>query len=218
MAGFGKFTFIAEFFNQLIVNILWYRADALQWNAGNVFENAQSVTDTVADLMTPLFRDIMVSNSTLLRVEGTPYDDAMNPLIGSPYVKTINMAGLLTGTPTMGAATCAIIGLKCASQHQITGTGTSKRNRGYVAVGPISENWCDDYSHLSAEYVTGKLKPLADGLIRKIDVLLPPCELTPIRIHQKRVLLNLGWMTYSDAVGYTLPRVVSYRRSRVPEA
>lgn len=218
MSGFGKFTVISEFFNQSIVNILWYRSQDLVWDQGNVFENAQSVTDTVADLLTPLYRGAMLSNSTLLRFECTPYNDAMEPLIGSPLIRTVNLPGLLTGEDTVGAATCAIIGLKCSQQVQIRGVGHSLRNRGYIAFGPMSEGWVDDYSHIQANYVDTKLKPLADGLIRKIESLIPLAELTPIRVHSKKIIGPLEWMTYSDVVGYTLPRVVSFRRSRVPEA
>lgn len=224
MAGFGKFVFVGEFYSQSIVNILWYRSDTLLWLEGNVFENAQSVTDTVADLVAPLFQGVHTADYTLLRVECTPYDNAFVPLIGSPLIKTLNVAGVRGALETNGAATACTVGLKCGPQVQINGVGTSKRNRGYVSVGPLADAWVDNFGHIVNADFLGELNGFADGLTTQIEVILPPAQLTPIRIHEKflpaigpvpKILL---WRTYSDIVGYTLPRMATWRKSRQPEA
>lgn len=224
MAGFGRVTFIGEFYNQSIVNVFWYRSTAWLPLQGNPFDDVLAFVDAAATTIGADLRSAHTSDYTLLRAEGVGYDDAFNIVTASPLVRTINLPGIRGTLATNGAATACNIGLRCGEQVNISGIGKSKRNRGYVCVGPLADTWVDSYSHLVDPTFNGALEGLAQSIAAPIVIVAPAVTLTPIRIHEKW-LRNpspipdlLLWRTYSDVLGYTLPRVAGYRRSRQPEA
>ena len=219
MAGFGRFAFEGEFFGQSIVNVLWFRSDVLTWLEGNVFQTAQNVTNVVATSIGPALRACMLADYTLLRVSCTPYNDQLHPVLGSPIIASVNLPGILASAATSGAPQAVTLGLKCGPQHQITGVTQSRRNRGYLSVGPVSESVVDNYAHVdrTSLFFTA-LQFFADTLLNIQIVAVPSCDLVPIRIHRIKTLGIWSGVTYSDIQGYELPRVATYRRSRQPEA
>lgn len=225
MAGFGKFTLVGEFFNQRIVNILRYRSSDWAPLGGNPFDDLGAFVDAVLAKVQTSFLACMSTNYTLLRAEGVGYDDAYEIVTPSPLIRTVNAIGTFSSGATNGAATCANIGLMCGTQTQINGTGISQRNRGYISVGPLDDASVDNYSHVTpGSGFASNLNLFAQLLDDPITVLSPTVTLTPIRIHEKWQRLPaplpdvLIFRTYSDVLGYTLPRLSSYRRSRRPEA
>lgn len=218
MAGFGKFTVVSEYFDQSIINILWYRSDNLTWIEGNLFEQSQNITDTVANTVVPAFQSCMLADVTIQRIECTPYSDALAPLLGSPLIHTVNVNGSRGSLATNGAAQAATLGLKCGIQHQITGVTKSKRNRGYLSIGPLADAWVDNYGHLTDAMFNSQLENLANVLTDTIIILDPPCDLVPVRIHRIKTLGVWTGVTYSDIIGYAMPRKATFRRSRLPEA
>lgn len=224
MAGFGKVAFIGEFFNQLVVNTVWYRSSAWLPLQGNPFDDVLAFVTSVSATIGADLRSVHTSDYTLLRAEGTGYDDDFNIVTSSPIVHTINGAGTRGALATNGAATSCNIGLRCGEQVQINGLVKSKRNRGYLSIGPLADAWVDNYSHLVDVTFNGALEGLAQSVDDTLVIVAPAVTLIPIRIHEvwqrlpaplPDVLLG---RTYSDIMGYTLPRVSSYRRSRQPEA
>ena len=221
MSGFGKITFKGEYFNQTIINVFHYRSTNWLPVGGNPFDDVLAFVDAVRDNTAPTFVSCLPSDYTLRSIEGVGYDDQYNLVTSSPLIRTENLRGAITGGNTMGAANCAIVSLRCGPQHQINGNGQSKRNRGYLAVGPMIETGVDDYSHISVDQ-TARLEGVAMVASQPVTVLLPPCTLTPIRIHEKWTTVGpvkiLDWRTYSDILGWRVNGVASYRRSRQPEA
>jgi len=65
------------------------------------------------------------------------------------------------------------------------------------------------------------LEHFAEVVDDQIIMISPPATLIPIRIHEKWQRLPkplpdvLLWRTYSDVLGYTLPRFGAVRRSRM---
>lgn len=221
MAGFGKITFIAEHFSNSIVNVFHYRSTEWLPLQGNPFDDVQAILSAVCTKLMDAWLDCHNSDTTLLRAEAVGYDDAYNIVTSSPLVQTINTAGNDAGLPTTGSFISANIGLRCGEQVNINGIGQSKRNRGYLSIGPVSEGLVDSYGHLSGSALN-VYNALAQVVDDPIVVVAPAVTLTPIRVHEKWLqvgpLRTLLFRTYSDVRGYTLPRKASVRRSRMGEA
>lgn len=221
MSGFGKVTFVAEHFTNTIVNVLYFRSADWLPGQGNPFDDVQAFVDAVWSAHDDGWKYTHNTDTTLLRLEGVGYDDAFNIVTSSPIIKTINQAGIANNQATTGSFVSANIGLRCGEQVQINGVSKSKRNRGYLSVGPMAEADVDSYGHLSVG-ATDNLETWAQVLDDSIVLLVPQVTLIPIRIHEKWIGIlgnrTLLWRTYSDIKGYTLPRMASVRRSRMGEA
>lgn len=217
MAGFGKITFVGEYYNQSIVNVLWYRSNVLNPWGNNPFEDMLNVIDAVLDAMKTEYLQVHTADYTLLRAEGVGYDNVMEPVTPSPAFRTINESGTFNSPSTVGAALSCNLSFMLGQQVQILGQGHSKRNRGYLSIGPLPEAHVDNYSHISASFL-GDL----DSFAQKVDDVLVDVwqgvSFTPIRIHAKAGFLFTQNSSYSDILGYKLPSVASFRRSRIPEA
>jgi len=221
MAGFFRMALEGEFFNQQIVNVLHFRANDWGWQDGNPFEDTLAVVDAILTEVQTSYLGCMPDDYMLQRAVGVGYDDEYTIVTPSPLIRTVGENGTLTGTATNGSAACGIISLACGQQTQIYGTGQSKRNRGYLAMGPLADVSVDDYSHLAAG-APAAFATFAAHLDNSIVMLSPSITLVPVRIHEKwlKVLTIpvLQWRTYSDVQGFTVRRLVSFRRSRQPEA
>jgi hypothetical protein len=221
MSGFAKVAFKGEYQGQAVVNVFHYRSTEWLPGQGNPFDDTLAFIDAIIAHQKASFLALMVNGYKLNTVEGVGYDDAYTIVTPSPLVRTVNEFGSAGAGSTNGAANCLIVGLRCGGQTQINGIGQSQRNRGYLALGPLLDSEVDEASHISGNVFT-----LASNFAQKLDdgitVILPAVTLTPVRIHEK--WLNVGplktliFRTYSDVLGYTVRRVVSFRRSRVPEA
>lgn len=221
MAGFFRVAFKAEFKNQPVVNLFHFRSAAWLPGGGNPFDDTLNVLDAVIAAYKTEWLDCMSNLYKLNTVEGIGYSDAYTIVTPSPQVRTINEFGTFVGTATNGAASCAILSLRCGEQHQINGVGSSKRNRGYLAVGPLADVHVDDESHISGT-MFDHLDTLAQKLDDSLTLLVPAITLVPIRVHEKWVGFGpvriLTFRTYSDVLGYAIRRVASFRRSRQPSA
>jgi hypothetical protein len=221
MPGFGKVTFIGEYFNQRVINVFHYRSTAWLPLQGNPFDDVLAFVDSCITHQKPSMLAALPSDYTLRTVEGIGYDDQYNIVTASPLIRTVNEAGLRGGTQTMGAASCAILSLRCGPQVQINGAGQSKRNRGYLAIGPLNEADVDNYSHIVPLQVA-RIGSIGDEASANRTIIAPAVTLIPIRIHEKYAQVGpikaLLWRTYSDVLGYKVNAVASYRKSRQPEA
>jgi hypothetical protein len=221
MSGFCRLALEGEFYNQAIVNILHYRSSAWLPGQGNPFADTLSFLDSILAEVQTEYLACHTSAYTLRRASAVGYDDAYTIVTPSPLIRTIEAAGTIGNVPGMGAAQCAILGLRCGGQTQINGIGQSKRNRGYLAIGPLPESQVDEYSHIISN-IAAAMDALAQHLDNTIVVLSPAVTLVPIRVHEKWTTLLghkvLDWRTYSDVLGYSVSSVASYRRSRKPEA
>jgi len=221
MAGFAKVVFEGEFSGQKDVNVLHFRS--AQWlpGQGNPFDDTLAFIDAVITKLRTSFLACHTQEYKLNVVSAVGYDDSYGIVTPSPLVRTVDAFGTIASTQTNGAANCAILSLRCGPQVQINGIGVSKRNRGYLALGPIADNSIDSFSHLDGTIFTavGNLGALLDD---SIIMVAPAVTLTPIRVHEKYTgigpLKVLLFRTYSDVLGYRVNRVASFRRSRIPEA
>jgi hypothetical protein len=221
MAGFARVSFEGEYFNQQVVNVFHFRSSGWLPGQGNPFDDVLNFVDAVITEYEASFLAMHDADYTLENVKAVGYNDTYGLVTSSPLVRNVHAVGTKSGGATNGAAPCAIIGLRCGDQVQINGTGNSKRNRGYVAVGPLNDADVDNYSHLSTAQAS-LIDAFAQHLDNQITMLVPAVTLIPIRVHEKFStvlgLKVLDWRTYSDVLGYTVNRVASYRRSRQPEA
>lgn len=222
MAGFFKVSFISEHMTNLIVNVFRYRSTEWLPLQGNPFEDTLAALDAIILKLKAPYLACQSGDTRLLRVEGVGYDDSYGIVTPSPLVRTINEAGGLGDLETSGSFVSANIGLRCGAQTQINGVGHSQRNRGYLSIGPIGETTVDKYGHLTVGFTGGALNTLAAAVDDNVTVLVPAVTCIPIRIHEKWVVAGpvrvLQFRTYSDVLGYTLPRSASVRRSRMGEA
>jgi hypothetical protein len=159
----------------------------------------------------------MTANYTLLRAEGIGYADDYSVVTASPVLRDVGSVGTGAAPDTTGAVITGNIRLQCGEQNQINLLAQSKRNIGYVAIGPVAEDYCDNYGHITPGY-RALLNDLADDITASIVMLSPACTLIPIRIHEVKALGILTGRTYSDVLGYTVPRRFGFRRSRQAEA
>ena len=221
MAGFASIAMIGEHFTNKIVNVFHYRSTAWLPGQGNPFDDSLAFLDAFLSHVQTAYLDLHEQNYTLLRAEAVGYDDTYGIVTSSPIIRTIGLPGNGGVRETSGSFVSANLGLRCGEQVNINGIGKSKRNRGYLSIGPVPEDYVDNYGHVGYLYanalnVFGAL--VDDG----ITVLSPAVTLTPIRIHEKWLqvgpLRQLILRTYSDVMGYTVPRKASVRRSRMGEA
>jgi hypothetical protein len=221
MAGFGSATFVGEYYGQSIVNKLWYRSAGWTPLSGNPFDDVQSFVDTVDTGITAYLLGCLTANYTLLRIEGVGYDDQFNLVTSSPIVKTKGSHGTDTATDTSGAIITANLGLRCGEQVTINGIGKSKRNRGYLAIGPVPEIDVDNYGHIVPAY-QAVVDAFGQACLDTLTDLGAMSSLIPIRLHEKWLtvgpLRTIIFRTYSDVLGYTVPRRMGTRRSRLTEA
>lgn len=221
MAGFAKITYVSEHFTNTVVNVFHYRSTAWLPGQGNPFDDSLAFLDAFLTKTKAAYKALLPSSLTVLRAEAVGYDDAYNIVTSSPLVRSINEAGTGGAFSTTGSFISMNLGLRCAEQVNINGIGKSKRNRGYLSIGPVGETEVDDYGHLSSGTVSvlNNFGQLCDD---GITVVAPAVTLTPVRIHEKWLsigpLKTLVFRTYSDVAGYTLPRKASVRRSRMGEA
>jgi len=218
MAGFGKMAIIGEYFGISIVNILWYRSVDWLPFGGNPFNDMVHAMNSVAGHLLPTWKAALPNDYTWLRMEGVGYADDFTVATPAPVIVTIEQAATGGASVTSGAVLTADIKFVLGAQHQINGSGHSKRNRGYIALSPIQEANVDNFGHLLTSWVTGPLAALAGALNDTVADIGGLTSLIPIRIHQKKVNKSIVWRTYSDLTGYSLPRVPGVRKSRRPAA
>lgn len=220
MAGFGRVAFEGEFHNQKVVNVFHFRSTDWLPGAGNPFDDVYAFLGAIRDNWVTAFLANLPYGYKLNTLTGVGYDDSYTIVTPSPLVLTIDSFGTGWSGATNGAAPCSIISWRCGPQVQINGVGTSKRNRGYSAIGPVADLAVDDESHINGT-LFGSLQTLGGLVMTPIVVLVPAVTLIPIIVHEKWATLLghkvLTWRTYSDIQGYAVRRVASYRRSRQPE-
>jgi hypothetical protein len=221
MAGFGKFTFVGEHYSNSIVNVFYYRSTEWLPNQGNPFDDVQAILAAVVTKLMTAYLGMHDANYTCLRAEAIGYADDFRIITSSPLIQTINQAGTLPASQSTGSFISANVGLRCGEQISITGITKTKRNRGYLSIGPMIEDGVDSYGHLVSAVVT-TLNTFAQLVDDGITVVAPAVTLTPVRIHRHPIKV-LGQtvssdVSYSDIRGYTLPRRASVRRSRMGEA
>lgn len=216
MAGFAKIAFIGEYFNQAIVNTFHYRSSAWLPLQGNPFDDSLAFLDAFIAHVQTAWMNCFPSDYTLLRAEAIGYDDAYNIVTSSPLVRTINDTGDLSGAATDGAAQAAILSFRLGEQTQISGVVKSKRNRGYICLGPVPSSFIDNYSHITGQWLTD-CEDIAELLDDSLTIVAPAVTLVPVRIHTTKAFGLVTGRTYSDVLGYKLPRCATYRRSRQPE-
>jgi hypothetical protein len=220
MAGFMKLSLVGEYSNQKVVNVLHYRSATWTPGQGNPFDDILAAMDDVWTALSTAWLGALPSGYKLNELNGVGYDDAYGIVTPSPLIRTIDEFGGLPGN-TNGAAPCVIVSLRCGAQVQINNVGTSLRNRGYLAVGPVRDVDVDELSHIGG-VLFADMDALAQEVCATVVSLGTLGSIIPIRVHEKwaRVLGVdvLLWRTYSDVLGYRVNRVASFRRSRVPEA
>jgi len=218
MAGFGKITVVGNAGGQNIVNVFWYRSE--QWFPllGDPFTTMQEVIDhwILVNLNTWLF--CHPGAYVLQRVEGVGYNNAMVEQDGSTAVRTVQEVGTGNGGEFDSYALTANITWICGPQHQISGVGSSQRNRGTTAIGPVASEKISDSGHFVGNYISQDVDAAANTLRSQLVDFQAISNLTPVRLHTAVALGIKTGTTWSDILGYKLPTKVSVRRSRLPEA
>jgi hypothetical protein len=218
MAGFAKITTIANSGGQNIVSVFWYRSATWLPFAGNPFDEMADALTAFSEQIMSRWRDVSENQVVMQRLEGVGYTDAMEEVPGSNNTKTIQLPGLHDGGAMDSVALTANITWRLGVQHQITGLGTSKRNRGTTSFGPIASSVVTDDGHFSGTWVSLLLDAYANVLRQNLVDLPGFATLIPIRMHKAMAFSLVTGTTYSDILGYSLPTKVSFRRSRLPEA
>lgn len=224
MAGFMKFSVVGNAGGQEIVNVLWYRSDTWLPLVGNPFSQMQEAMDAVGVYLLNTWLAGLPQEYVLQRFEGVGYSDAFDIVTASPVVRTVQQNGNIQSPGHDSFAHAANIRFVLGAQHQINGIGSSKRNRGYVAYGPVGSPFISDDGHFTGTYISNLVNAVGQKLMGSVVDAGDLATLVPVRIHEKFVenpvpLLPdiLVFRTYSDVLGYVLPTKVTFRRSRLPE-
>jgi len=223
MAGFAKITLVGEHYGNRIINVLRYRFDAYLLEDNNPYDDGLAFLDTCLATVQAPFLNGLPSTYLLQRGELVLYSDNYTVQNASPVLRSIEVNGAGGSLETTGSIICANVHLQCGLQHQINGVLKSPRNRGYIAYGPIGETYTDSYGHFTASFHTD-LENFAKVLDDTLTCVAPPTAMIPIRIHEKWLNLpaplhdTIIYRTYSDVLGYALPRRIATRKSRLPEA
>lgn len=218
MAGFAKFAVIGQAGAQEVVNIFHYRSTVYNPLAGVPFDAMQDAVDIFTTNLLTTWLACHNGAYVLQRVEGTGYDDAMHEIPGSSAVHTVQQIG---NDPSAGEfdtfGHTANITWILGAQHQITGLGSSKRNRGTTSIGPVSSGRLSDDGHFTGDFISAKVDAAANMLRTTLLDIMEWSTIIPIRIHKAYALGVQTGLTYSDILGYKLPTVSGFRRSRLPE-
>lgn len=227
MSGFLRIGVQGTYLGQQVVNTFDYRSADWPWvGVGNPFADVLKVLQDFWVNCGNEYKSLLNANFQFEQLQGTAYTDGFAVATPQPVIYTLNTPGTMpngAGALTVSPSLCCTLGFIMGDQHHIIGSGTSLRNRGYVSLGPVTEGSCTTDGHLTSSFVLA-----VEALAQKLDDTLLDVPLTasfiPIRFHGKKVKNLLtghwGWqfLNYSDVVGYRLPHVVSWRKSRRPEA
>jgi hypothetical protein len=227
MSGFLKLAIKAEHYGQSIVNTFAYRSSDWPWiGQGNPFADVDEFLTEFWAAVDTQWLAVHNANYRVLQLEAVALTDSFAIATPQPVIKTVNLPGTRNASnelDTTGSSVCATLGFILGQQVQIIGTAKSPRNRGYISLGPIPELYADSYGHIVGGLDT-MIEAVAQAVVAEIVSVPLTATFTPIRFHGKRVndLFGPGhhweYLTYTDIVGYRLPRKVSWRRSRMPEA
>jgi len=217
MSGFAKIAVLGQAGDQQIVNVFYYRSNVYNPLAGNPFEGMQDVLNVFWDNVSTSWLFAHPDAYVCQRLEGIGFNDGMQIIEGSNAVRTIQLPGTGTGSGFDSYGHTANITWVCGAQHQITGLGSSQRNRGTTSIGPVASNLLTDDNHFVGTYISADVNNAANALRLTLVDVLEWATLVPIRLHKAVTAGITTGTTYSDILGYRLPTVAGFRRSRLGE-
>jgi len=203
---------------QDIKNILYYRTgfeiDISGLTAGGTVECAQAVKSMVW----PLLKAVLPVSFEMQDISCYVYDSQdFHLMYQNPTILGVQENGLRAGSLN-GPAPCAILRFSL-EPHIILVDGPKPPKRGYLAVGPMIDEWIQD----SGEMLLGTVEQLEWDLVcaalsNNIGTILPPSNFFPIRVHQDKVLGLWKITSFADVRDCSIRTGSSFRRSRMPES
>ena len=204
-----------QYAGQAIVNVLHYRLFAdlglLEWNYAGAELLAQGVRDTV---WTPGLKQMVPTGYELVDIHVTPRDNEFKPIYQLPFTLPVNEDGLASGD-VAGPASCIIGRFQLEPTSLLNGLVAPKR--GYLAIGPVLEDWIDGSGRLT-DAAMDNLAPQMAKFSDNVVTLIPPAIFFPIRVKTTKLVGGLITLEgYADVSNCQVRRIASFRRSRLPE-
>lgn len=218
MPNFNTFYTVAmrgQYAGQAITNVLYYRLFAdlglLEWNYAGAELLAQGVRDTV---WTPGLKNMVPTGYELVDITVSPRDNEFKPIHQLPFTLPVNENGAAAGD-VAGPASCIIGRFQLEPTTIVNGLVAPKR--GYLAVGPVIEDWIDGTGRLT-DAAMANLAPQMAKFADNVATAIPPALFFPIRVKTKKLLGGLITLEgYADVSNCQVRRIASFRRSRLPE-
>lgn len=205
-----------DYVGTAVINILKYRlaGDLLPGDLN--LAGADTLAGAVKDVVWPAMRGLMSSNYTLQGVKVIARNAQFSPIYQSPFVLPVNEAGTEAAGTYNGPMPCVILAANIEPTSVLNDFHPPRR--GYIAIGPVSDQNCLNDGRLGAGAIAA-YQALGNTLGTNLVTILPPAVFWPIRTSEVKALGGLvtlrGW---ADVTGFTARPVVSFRRSRKPEA
>ena len=210
--GFYRADLRSSCLGQQFLNTFWYRdRDPF---SGDLIDQSELLGEALNTHFFPALGAIMPA---IVHEECTWEEWAIMPLeaigfgpaLSAPVVVTIGRTGGATGS-VLPPATVGIISFNL--RPGLITSGLYQPRRAYVAIGPIAEAQVDD-AGLISDPSYAAWQDTADVMAANVGTVLGAGGWAPVRYGTNGTLQG-----FAEVDGATARRVVSFRRSRMPEA
>lgn len=230
MTDFYSVAFNGSYFGQSIINVFWYRMVSLfpppetlfNTRAALAAEIKERFWDSIGVVGNTDWRlkDLMPTDYTLENLTVTCVDDLGSLIASDPFVLPIAEAGNLA-IDMIAPSACVIAR---ANLSAVVGPGIGLPKRGYMAFGPIAEDYVGEDGRMDVDGLA-RWSSFAGILGQLVECELPAVTLAPVRVRQIRIpnvtpppKTILTGVTYKDALTWEVDPVLAWRASRKPEA
>lgn len=210
-----------NFQGQAINNILYYRNGIGVDISGLTVGGTKEVADAVKAIVWTGLRPVMSDHYSLVQIDSYVYNDqTFDLLYQQPFTLGVQENGLNVGTSYNGPATCAICKFILES-HLVGVNGIRPPKKGYLAIGPLSDDQVNDDGSLKLTLGENLLwDAVCAVLANNVETILPiPAVFYPVRVHMDVVGpgLPLRLSSFADIQAAVMRHYTSFRRSRMPE-
>lgn len=208
---------------QAINNILYYRNGIGVDISGLTVGGTKEVADAVKAIVWTGLKEVLPDSYQLQQIDSYVYGDQdFNLIYQNPYTVGVQENGLIPVDthPMNGPAPCAILKFILES-HVALVNGIGAPKRGYLAIGPIVDDWIEDDGSLKLDTPRQLIwDAVCAVMANNVETILPiPAVFFPIRVHMFKVgpLFPLKIVGWADIQAAVMRHFCSYRRSRQPE-
>lgn len=212
-----------QFEGQEILNILWYRGVQTLGGALLAPTSGEDVAFQIHAEVGPAWLAFHPTTYTWVDTTVYAYDELLQLAFSQPHVRAMNTAGTAPGsvagpaaniTFRMNIAPLPLINV--LYPKEIVSLGPT---RGFLSMGPILEDWVGNDGRVPAAALASPLLTnLAEVLDDPLENLVPPAFFVPVRARSRRIAGLITLQGFGPVQSVAIRPVVTWRRSRMPEA
>lgn len=206
-------------YGQDVINILWYRlgVDILPTTLN--LSGAEDLANNIKTEVWDAAKGAMSPDYILRSIDVYPFNGLFDLIYSTPFTLDVNEPGnraAVAAGGMNGPAPCVIVKLNLEPTTLLSGINPPRR--GYLALGPVQDGDVANNGVLTPTAL-GLWQDIADLYAANIEQVLPaPAAWFPIRVRTVRALGVTTVVGFADVQSAVARAVVSFRRSRLPEA